>query len=121
MFPASRAAVIHLEVGTGTLSWESLSCSRAWDDGVEGRAQIHKHDPGIGSCGVLEDVVEGQVYCTLDRGVQGRVCDGFEVGQHKVLKWLHYYRGQGGGSVLIELCGPSLSGDRDDSGGFEAG
>ena len=64
---------------------------------------------------MLEDEVEGHVYCIVDRsvdsvgelqGVQERVCDGFEVGQHKALKRLHHHRGQGNGSVVIESCDP---------------
>ena len=83
-----------------------LVLQQSRDDGVEGRAEIHKQDPGIGSCGVqmLKDEVEGQVNCIIYRpvgyvcelhGVQEWVSDGFEVGQHKVLKGFHYHRGQG--------------------------
>src|SRR4029434_10371696 len=101
---SDRKSVIHLQVESGTLSWESLSCSRA---------EVHKQDPGVGSCGVqvLENEVKGHVYCIVYRpvgsvgklqGVQERVSDGCEVKQHKALKCLHHYRGQGDGSVIIE-------------------
>jgi len=60
---------------------------------------------------VLEDEVEGHVDDIFYRpigsvgklqGVQDWVSCGFEVGQHKALKLLHYHRGQGDGSVVIK-------------------
>ena len=65
---SDRKSVIHLQVESGTLSWESLSYS---NDGVEGRAEVHKQDSGLGSCGVqvLEDKVKGHVYCIVYRPV----------------------------------------------------
>ncbi len=64
--------------------------SQSRDDGVGGRAEVHEQDPGIGSCGVkvLEDEVEGHVYCIVYRlvgsvgelqGIQEWVSDGFKV------------------------------------------
>src|SRR4029434_1590814 len=80
---------------------------------MKGRAEVHKQDPGVGSCGVqvLENEVKGHVYGIVYRpvgsvgnlqGVQERVSDGFEMTQHKALKCLHHYRGQGDGSVVID-------------------
>ena len=65
-FLSDRKSVIHLQVESGTLSWESCV-----DDCVEGRAEIHKQDPGVGTCEiqVLEDVVKGQVDCIVYRPV----------------------------------------------------
>ena len=42
--------------------WESLSCSSR-DDCVEGGAEVHKEDPGVGCCcvQVLEEEVKGHV------------------------------------------------------------
>ena len=79
---------------------------------------------------MLEDEVKGHVNCIVYRpvgsvgklqGVQERVSDGFEVKQHKALKCLHHYRGQGDGSVIIESSDLSFFGDGDDGGGLEAG
>jgi len=41
------------------------------DDCIKSRVEIHKQDPGVGSCGVqvLEDVVEGQVDCIVYKPV----------------------------------------------------
>ncbi|KAM8904816.1 uncharacterized protein AB9W97_008292 [Spinachia spinachia] len=72
-------------VESGTFSWESLFCSR---DGVEGRAEVHKQDPGVGAWEVqlLEDEVEGRVDSIVYRPVgsvgkiQG-VQEGLQVGQ----------------------------------------
>ena len=72
--------------------------------------------------------MEGHVDCIVYRpvgsvgklqGIQDRVCDGFEVCQHQVLKRLHYHRGQGDGSVVITSSWPWLFGNRDDGGGLE--
>ncbi|XP_076606379.1 uncharacterized protein LOC143332620 [Chaetodon auriga] len=79
--PAS--GVRHAQLG-------ELLLKQSWGDGVEGRPEIHKQDPSIGSCRVqvLEDEVEGQVDCIVYRpvgyvgklqGVQERVGDVLEV------------------------------------------
>ncbi len=79
---------------------------------------------------MLEDEVEGHVYCIIYRPVgsvgepqwiQEWVCDGF--GQHKALKFLNYHRGQGDRSVVIKYSPmvPVFWGDRDDDGCLEAG
>ncbi len=49
--------VRHVQLG-------ELVLQQSRDDGVESRAEVHKQDPGIGSCGVqvLEDEVEGHDY-----------------------------------------------------------
>ena len=31
-----------------------LLLKHSWDDGTEGRAEVYKQDPGIGSCGVQD-------------------------------------------------------------------
>ncbi len=41
--------------------------------------------------------------------------DGFEVRWQKVLRLLHYRRGQGEESVVIKSIGPWFFGDRNDS------
>ena len=48
-----------------------LIVQQSWDDGVKGRAEIHKQDPGVGPCRVqvLEDEVEGYVFCIVHRPV----------------------------------------------------
>ena len=48
-----------------------LLLKQSRDDGVKGRAQVHKQDPGVGSCGVQvpEDVVEGQIDCIVYRPI----------------------------------------------------
>jgi len=64
-----------------------LVLKKSWDDVVEGRAEVHKQDPGVGSCGVKmpEDEAEGRVDGVVYRsvgelqGVQEWICDGFEV------------------------------------------
>ena len=45
--------MIHLQLG-------ELVLQQSWDDGVEGRAEVHKQDPGVGSCcvQVLEEEVK---------------------------------------------------------------
>eukprot|EP00064_Thunnus_orientalis_P003907 superscaffoldBa00000338_g3918 len=106
---ASRAASFQKEVGDPPaaglrhVQLGVLVLQQSWDNGIKGGAEIHKKDPGIGSCSVqvLEDEVEGHVYCIIHRpvgsvgelqGVQEWVCDGFKVGQYKVFKRLHYHR-----------------------------
>ncbi len=67
-----------------------LVLQQSRDDGVGGRAEVKKHDPGIFSCKVqvLEAEMEGHVDCIVYRpvgsvgelqGVQKWVCDVFEV------------------------------------------
>ena len=57
---SDRKSVIHLQMESGMCSWEGLSFSRTRIMGVKGGAEIHKQDPGVGSCRVqvLKDVVE---------------------------------------------------------------
>ena len=73
-----------------------LVLQQSRDDGVEGGAEVHKQDPGIGSgcVQVLEEEVKGHVDSVVHRpvgsvgelqGVQEWVCDGFYVGQDKAL------------------------------------
>ena len=92
-------------------------------------AEVHKQDPGVGAGGVkvLEDEVESHVDCIIYRpvGSVGKlqwveevVGDGLEEGQHRALKCLHYYRGQGDWSVVIKACDPLLFGNGDDGGCF---
>ena len=93
---------------------------------VKRRAEVHKQDPGVGSCRVqmLEGEM-GHVNCISYRpvgsvgelqGVQEWVCYGFHVGEHKGLKRLHDHRGEGNRSVVILSCGPCFLGNRDDGG-----
>ncbi len=74
--------VRHVQLG-------ELALQQSRDD-VEDRAEVHKQDPGIGSCGilVLQDETEVHVDCIVYRpvgsagelqGVQKWVCDVFEV------------------------------------------
>ena len=61
--------MIHLQVDSGTVSW---------DDGVKHRAEVHKEDPGIGSWvdQMLEGEVQGHVNCIIYRPVGSVGCDG---------------------------------------------
>ena len=57
-------AVRHTQLG-------ELVLKKSRTDVVEGRAEVHKQDPGVGSCEVkvLEDEVEGQVDGAVYRSV----------------------------------------------------
>ncbi len=57
--------------GVRHVQLRELVLQQSRDDGVEGRAEVHKQDPGIGSCRVqvLEDEEEGQFYCIVCRPV----------------------------------------------------
>ena len=48
-----------------------LVLQQSQDDGVKGGTEIHKQDPGVGSCRVqvLEHEVKGLVYCIIHRPV----------------------------------------------------
>ena len=69
-FLSDRKSVIHLQVVRHTQLGELL-LKQSQDDCVEGRAEIQKQDPGVGTCGiqVLEDVVKDQVDCIVYRPV----------------------------------------------------
>ncbi|XP_042292121.1 uncharacterized protein LOC121913527 [Thunnus maccoyii] len=106
---ASRAASFQKEVGDPPaaglrhVQLGVLVLQQSWDNGIKGGAEIHKKDPGIGSCSVqvLEDEVEGHVYCIIHRpvgsvgelqGVQEWVCDGFKLQSLAVrMQWNHLY------------------------------
>ena len=45
--------------GVGHVQLGELVLQQSRDDGVEGRAEVHKQDPGVGSCCVL--VLEEEV------------------------------------------------------------
>ena len=81
-----------------------LVLKKSRDDVVEGRAEVHKQDPGVGSCGVKvpDDEVEGHV--------DGVVYEG-----------LHDHRGQGDRSVVVKSCDPCFFRDGDNGEGFKAG
>ncbi|CAB1436153.1 unnamed protein product [Pleuronectes platessa] len=120
-----RKSLIQLQVGSGTLSCVNLSRRRArvmvWNVELKSTNRI----PGVGAGGVkvLEDEVESHVDCLVYRPVGSvgklqRVKEvvgyGLEMGQHKALKGLHYYRGQGDWSVVVKAFDPLLFGNGDD-------
>lgn len=62
---------------------------------------------------------EGSVAISL--AASGSWGDGFEMGQHKVLKCLHNHRGYGDGSVFIKASESYFLGDRNDCGSLKTG